>query len=457
MTHEEMMRRHQFITAQRQGMKLPNQPSFPTGRANFPQPSQRSHSFEHDRNNGMLQDGQCLPLQNMQHGRHMNGAPPSQVSHTMEKGSDRIFQGGGRGPIQASYNVEEGRAMQPPGTSYDPRMGEFVTSQLPIPYGGSPYATGQMEPQQPYGQVNYNNSIPTGGRYYVDPYHSSQPQIRTQPLQVIQPVVAGTTKLPKSKPLEEKKEEDMTWEERTRRAWERIRGGVESAFSLDYASKDEKKETTDNEPETNASQLSQQDGQQSIEESNPNSFGIVGFANDDYRQQQQQFHQQQQQLLFQQDEQQQQQMYMGGRRVTFGPSEERVFYDDQDENRVMMPYQDQNRKVKKKMKFRGTKLLKGMFAKKKNSDNMYPSMSMDSSIYPSYSNEWGLHPGATDDSSLYYGSSSMSYDYESQPQGMAYQSVPNVAPQVASYNNYYGDRGQFQSPQRIPMGPRQQN
>jgi hypothetical protein len=124
----------------------------------------------------------------------------------------------------------------------------------------------------------------------------------------------------------------------------------------------------------------------------------------------------------------------------------------------MMPYHDNNRIVKKKMKFRGTKLLKGMFAKKKkNSDNMYPSMSADSSIYPSYSNEWGLHPGVTDDSSLYYGSSSMSYDYDSHPQGMAYQTVPNAAPQAAPYNSFYGGPGQFQSPQRIPMGPRPQN
>jgi hypothetical protein len=185
------------------------------------------------------------------------------------------------------------------------------------------------------------------------------------------------------------KVDDLSWEERTRLAWERIRGGVEAAFNMEPAKQTDDKALASDSVSTDMkalpTQVNQpQQGQPTSENdkslqkqlpspeklthttqlplpsSQRNPISIVHRAGSPPK------------ILRTQSGEM--------RRVTFGEPQEHIFYDDQDENRSQMTYADPYHR-KKKRRFRGTRLISGVLGKVKHTAvNLARSRSTDSQL-----------------------------------------------------------------------------
>jgi hypothetical protein len=156
-----------------------------------------------------------------------------------------------------------------------------------------------------------------------------------------------------------KPESDPTWEERTRQAWERLRGGITTALTFDAPKEtkgDDKGDNSESTPtespkvfrpvQTTPFPLSPGPP--------PSMYNLVQSPS--YPRQQYPHQQQPNPGPFP--------LPQEVRRVSFGAPQPMVYYDDQDEIRTMISYPGQ---TKKKMKFRGTKIVSGMYGKVRNS------------------------------------------------------------------------------------------
>lgn len=166
---------------------------------------------------------------------------------------------------------------------------------------------------------------------------------------------------------ENKKSEDLSWEERTRQAWERLRGGTTSiaeqlASSLMMTQPEHNKDTDEG---THAPDQKAEEWIGQHAATHP--VGILKKPSQE-------------------------------KKVTFGPPQEQQYYNDlQDEN--MSIYEAPSHEGRKRYKFRGTKILTEMFSKrkknhpegKKNAVRLGQSRSADmtASMSASMSRSWG--------------------------------------------------------------------
>lgn len=139
-------------------------------------------------------------------------------------------------------------------------------------------------------------------------------------------------------------ESDPTWEERTRQAWERLRGGM-VALGLDTPN-DVKSDECEN-PLMSESPKPDNGNQQQQQV-----IPLAPMSGGSYTVQSPSHHRQQITPL---------QMHET-KRVSFGAPHQMFYYDEQDENKTLSSYPD---RTKKKKKFRGSKIVSGMFGKAK--------------------------------------------------------------------------------------------
>jgi hypothetical protein len=373
MSHDDILERMSYITAYRQGVDPTAIYSNDSGIKSFPpqlkrnrkngrarSPYRRSHSFDPEN-----QSGREL----VQRNRTTNGA----VNNGM--GNYVLSQ-----PI-AAYNPT---MMQ---THQDPRMMHFLPPGLQngYPVGDSTMA---FYNAHPYSQSSY----PMYASHAVSTHNaaastaiSASNHVPTQYVNMTSANPQGTGMLPtvdennsSAGKEDQNADPELTWEERTRQAWERIRGGI-SALTFDAPSEEkadcETNKTTDIEnavaTDTSNQSLSQLPSQVQ-ETSNTIPFSSLQI--------------QQQSILH---------PHELTKRVSFGEPQQMIYYDDQDENRSTMSLPAMA--TKKKMKFRGAKLVVGVFGKVKNSlnkvTNLSRSLSSDThgtlnSGRSSYSTEW---------------------------------------------------------------------
>jgi hypothetical protein len=178
--------------------------------------------------------------------------------------------------------------------------------------------------------------------------------------------------------VEQQDEPELTWEERTRQAWERIRGGI-SALTFENTSEEKSDGESNKDNAVNGAgvvdsmnQLQSLQQNQLPEANNavqPTQCGIPQYS--------------------------ELQPHELAKRVSFGEPQQMIYYDDQDENRSTMSLPA--RTTRKKMKFRGAKLVGGVLGKVKNSltkvSSLSRSLSSDTHVTlnsgkSSYSTEW---------------------------------------------------------------------
>lgn len=190
-----------------------------------------------------------------------------------------------------------------------------------------------------------------------------------------------------------KQETELSWEERTRQAWERLRNGVVETFSSAEPCKggknteQEKTESGSIQP-LNKEQAPHDVQQQHVKQTDATPGNLMQSSS---------FQRDQPTpvpipQLYQQQPVQPVGILRNGpeRRVTFGPPTEQIFEDDQDENYfyTVEPHGKKTKK-KKKMKFRGRKILTGLFGRNKGHENLEvkPSTSIDVTASNSLSTE----------------------------------------------------------------------
>jgi hypothetical protein len=225
---------------------------------------------------------------------------------------------------------------------------------------------------------------PSQSDHYSAPYYNGM-NAMSQPSFLPSNGVVPANSEPQPKEESAKPESDPTWEERTRQAWERLRGGITTALTFDIPKEtkgDDKGDTSKNTPTESPLQPTQATLFPLSPGPPPSMYNLVQSPS--YPRQQYPHHQQQQnQGPFT--------LPQEVRRVSFGAPQPTVYYDDQDENRTMMSYPGQ---TKKKMKFRGTKIVSGMYDKVRNSfgkvslSRSTSSESHSHGIHSSRSMEW---------------------------------------------------------------------
>lgn len=349
-----------------------------------------------------------------------------------------------RSPSQKDQNTEHDPnhmmpMSAPPVMIYDPRTGMH---HLPPPgYLPPVYEYPQSNPiQQFYAQQAMKGQLPIPYQHGPISTKPSQECIHCGPPGIpqtisgvsAQPVMNGSSSEPDRQ--EAVKEEELSWEERTRLAWERIRGGVEAAFNMeptkpDGVEKDEDAENVQN-PSPEGTLTSPEKRPQSpdkqIHESPPKQQSTLQ-PRSPISIVQQRVGSPQSILRTPSSEM---------RRVTFGEAQERIFYDDQDENRSQMTYPDPNRKKKKK-RFRGTKLISGVLGKMKNTAGK-----VNSALSKSTDSE---------SSSIYYSSSSSSPSQDSAAHYGDLQAVLSEQSSASSQQRYSNRQPQSQDKQVNPL------
>jgi hypothetical protein len=240
-------------------------------------------------------------------------------------------------------------------STMNPSVGQ---GQATLPTAPVPESSGVAGPQLPPAAMQY---WPSQSDHYSAPYYNGMNAMSQQSFLPVNGVAPANSE---QQPKEEsaKSESDPTWEERTRQAWERLRGGITTALTFDTPKEikgDDKGDTSTNKP-TESPQVIQPTQTTPFPLSPgppPSMYNLVqspSYPRQQYPHQHQ--HQQQNQGPFP--------LPQEARRVSFGAPQPMVYYDDQDENRTMMSYPGQ---TKKKMKFRGTKIVSGMYDKVRNS------------------------------------------------------------------------------------------
>jgi hypothetical protein len=168
----------------------------------------------------------------------------------------------------------------------------------------------------------------------------NQAMQQTQPSVMVQPVAQGAPLVEKQEVApEQKPESEMSWEERTRLAWERIRGDLASSLTLETPTKEKQK--LEEPPEV-------QEGNYSL----PPVEGVLRRQNSSE----------------------------SGKKVTFGqdeirlhPSREQLFQeeqhyeDEQDENQSFVESPRPETEIIKKKVFRGSRIIGRLFGKDKDS------------------------------------------------------------------------------------------
>ncbi|GAX10973.1 hypothetical protein FisN_2Lh503 [Fistulifera solaris] len=271
---------------------------------------------------------------------------------------DRFSLRRSRSPSRRSRSQSPGRRSRSPFGNQQ-RLGPDVESQQPLP--PLPFYSNQNL----YGQI-----VDKSGPYA---YQSSLPHSPTDEMQVYYggtPYPSGVGHLHSGETLESKKAEELSWEERTRQAWERLRGSTTSiaeqlASSLMMTEPD-KDQTPD------ANKTIQQGWSQGQHQAPHTPVGILKKNSQE-------------------------------KKVTFGPLEEQYFTDVHDE--IMSIYEAPSHEHRKRYKFRGTKILTEMFSKKKRNHSgskkhirgLHQSRSADmtASMSASMSRSWGeegIHP-----------------------------------------------------------------
>jgi hypothetical protein len=274
--------------------------------------------------------------------------------------SDRFSLRRSRSPSRRSRSQSPGRRSHSP-LGNQQRLGPGVGSQQPL--SALPFYPNQNV----YGQ---NLHADKSGPY---PYQSALSHPPVDAMQVYYggaPYQSGVDHLHSGETTESKKAEELSWEERTRQAWERLRGSTTSiaeqlASSLMMTDPDKDK-TPD------ANETTQQGWSQGQHQAPHTPVGILKKNSME-------------------------------KKVTFGPLEEQYYTDVHDEN--MSIYEAPSHEHRKRYKFRGTKILTEMFSKKKRNQSgpkkhfrgLHQSRSgdMTASMSASMSRSWGeegFHP-----------------------------------------------------------------
>jgi hypothetical protein len=249
----------------------------------------------------------------------------------------------------------------------------------------------------------------------------------------------------KSTPVKEESnvESELTWEERTRQAWERIRGGI-SALTFE-TSTDETKTDDDHVTSGEANDKDEvgQEPSQSLSD-------VLNQANStsDMLQVTQPLHPSHTLI----------QPHDLVKRVSFGEPQQLIYYDDQDENRSTMSLPGKS--SKKKKQFRGSKLVGGVLGKVKSSLNKVTfTRSTSSDTLGSLPSGRSSHSHEWDGSAIQHNHSMSSLPYSQQaarlqnpayvyPSNYGNASVPLQHSQHMSYNV---------DPRFLPTGPQQQH
>ena len=375
MTTDDMMERQSFITAYRQGAD----------------PVQRSASapLTHD---DIMERMSYITASRVGSEpltmRQINGNTPSPPKQSRRERRSRS-----KSPRRNNQSIEQQNSFQPNlahhGVLYD-HMGNpvyghpaaFYNSSAVLPTHRDPPTTnGSMQisaPHDAYPGMGEHNAPYYATQNYAQPMYMSNnlpplnhsttpyPAYQYAENQVSAPNIGSINDLPLNQEQltsidenvptpakdESNDEPEVTWEERTRQAWERIRGGI-SALTFE-TSVDEKKMDEDVTPEATKDQNEvRQVSSQSLPEvkNQVNTMGNVPLVP--------------QHALYPTHALTQPHDLV--KRVSFGEPQQFIYYDDQDENRSTMSLPGKSNRKKKQ--FRGSKLVGGVLGKVKNSLN----------------------------------------------------------------------------------------
>jgi len=210
------------------------------------------------------------------------------------------------------------------------------------------------------------------------------------------PIGAESTGTVEAKSYTTSKQDELTWEERTRQAWERLRNGLTvstpSVSDTEVKESDKKEETDEPTTGQNSVQLESNPGPETSQASLLQPVSPAISVSD-------------------------------GKRVSFGPPTQQYFFDHQDENLYYDP------PVRKKKVFRGRKIIATMFGRNKKHDmppegKLPQSRSVDMTASNSASLSWD--EGMSVDTS---------YSAYGQPVAMFYPVAPGaMVPGIAGPN-----------------------
>jgi hypothetical protein len=359
-TNDDMFDRQSFITASRQDAPSPLS-AIPTDQ----------RKWISDRENQHVVNGKASPR-------------------------DRFSLRRSRSPSRRSRRQSPGRRSSSP-LGNQLRMGPDVGSQQPLsalPFYSNQNVYGQNLHADKTGPYAYQSTLPYIPADAMQVYYGGA---TTHP--------SGVGHLHSGETPESKKAEELSWEERTRQAWERLRGSTTSiaeqlASSL-MMNEPDKDKTSD------ANQTTQQGWSQGQHLAPHTPVGILKKNSQE-------------------------------KKVTFGPLEEQYYTDVHDEN--MSIYEAPSHEHRKRYKFRGTKILTEMFSKKKRNHSgskkhirgLHQSRSADmtASMSASMSRSWGeegFHPSVHP----YYSSHPHQPQYHpgSQPGNFHHHQEPAMFPQ----------------------------
>ena len=441
MTRDDMMERQSFITAYRQGYDPMQRPA--------------SAPLSHD---DIMERMSYINASRQGFDQHQNvGGIPSPPKQSRREQRNRRS----KSPRRNNQGIEHQNSFQPNpihhGVLYD-HMGNPVyghpaafynPTMMPIqrdppvsgsndlyPVMGDPNSAQQYYAVQNYSQPMYMNSntpprndaMPPGVPY---PYYDNQTSVQNAGISNDRSLsTVQLTSIDENTPTpaieESAVEPELTWEERTRQAWERIRGGI-SALTFE-TSNDEKVNDDEVKAEDESGQIEQSlslsDAANQANTTNgvplPHSAATLYASH----------------TLAQPHEM--------VKRVSFGEPQQLIYYDDQDENRSTMSLPGKS--SKKKKQFRGSKLVSGVFGKVKNSFHKVAlSRSMSSDTLGSFTSGRSSHSQDLDGSVIHQVSSMpiLPYSHQVRPlqQNYLYPSnygspvlMQNAPPQHAPYN-----------------------
>jgi hypothetical protein len=346
-----------------------------------PQQMRRTHSVERDitRNQGNRSREGMIQHIRYQYPGYAN-IPPPPAGHRIGT------------PLQGMPLLQPDQSM-PHGPYYQNGMiqQQHVSVQRPVmhpPLG--PYLLAGQYSQPPHTQQVTQEHQPSFVSEHQAVHNGSIQQVPT--LEQAVAVPEQPNEAPNTKPNEAPKTQEQSWEERTRTAWDRLRGGIVGSLNLDSppTGDDSNAKRGDDDKTTDpSSQLGQPADSQPQQPLPVQPVGILRNVHD--------------------------------RRVTFGPSREQIFhdvlpgqqihhdahpprqtfydtlhseknfyYDEQDENIYL-----ETLKRRKKKVFRGMKIFSGLFGKsrkagfgKDSSLKLDQSRSVDVTASNSVSQEW---------------------------------------------------------------------
>lgn len=467
MTRDDMMERQSFITAYRQGYDPVQRP------ASAP----LSHDDIMERMSYITASRQGLPVDPSIMYQNVGAIPSPPKQSRRER---RI--GRSKSPRRNRQSIESQNSFQPiplqPGVLYD-HMGNpvyghpaaFYNPPMMLPIHRDPptanaqmQATGQYDlypmmgdhvtpyyAAQNYTQPMHINNVPPLNDATLNPayqfldHHSpvqSSGVLNDRLLDAEQHLT--TIDENKSTPVKEESniESELTWEERTRQAWERIRGGI-SALTFE-TSTDETKIDDDHVTSGEANDKDEvgQEPSQSLSD-------VLNQANStsDMLHLPQPLHPTHTLV----------QPHDLVKRVSFGEPQQLIYYDDQDENRSTMSLPGKS--SKKKKQFRGSKLVGGVLGKVKSSLNKVTfTRSMSSDTLGSQASGRSSHSHEWDGSAIQHNHTMASLPYSQQatrlqnpahiyPSNFGNAPVPLQNSQHMSYNV---------DPRFLSTGPQQQ-